>query len=42
MYQQQITPLVGAGSPGMEGFSEPMTANSVLGGCAFSDRGKNV
>ena len=36
MYQQQTTPLVGAASPGMEGFSnEPMAANSVLGGGAF-------
>ena len=35
MYQQQPTPLVGAGSPSMEGFSEPMAANSVLGGGAF-------
>ena len=34
MYQQQTTPLVGAASPGMEGFSEPMAANSVLGGGA--------
>jgi len=36
MYQQQTTPLVGAATPGMEGFSsEPMAANSVLGGGAF-------
>jgi hypothetical protein len=36
VYQQQTTPLVGAASPGMEGFSnEPMAANSVLGGGAF-------
>ena len=36
MYQQQNTPLVGAATPGMEGFSnEPMAANSVLGGGAF-------
>lgn len=36
MYQQQTTPLVGAASPSMEGFSnEPMAANSVLGGGAF-------
>ena len=36
MYQQQTTPLVGAASPGMEGFTnEPMAANSVLGGGAF-------
>jgi hypothetical protein len=33
MYQQDSTPLVGAATPGQsEGFSEPMAANSVLGG----------
>jgi len=31
MYKQENTPLVGAASPA-EGFSEPMAANSVLGG----------
>ena len=31
MYKQENTPLVGAASP-TEGFSEPMAANSVLGG----------
>ena len=36
MYKQDNTPLVGAATPGMEGFSnEPMAANSVLGGGAF-------
>ena len=37
MYKQDTTPLVNANSPGqMEGFSsEPMAANSVLGGGAF-------
>jgi hypothetical protein len=36
MYKQDTTPLVGAASPGgMEGFGEPMAANSVLGGGAF-------
>jgi hypothetical protein len=37
MYRQDNTPLVGAASPGgSEGFStEPMAANSVLGGGAF-------
>ena len=36
MYRQDTTPLVGAATPGMEGFStEPMAANSVLGGGAF-------
>lgn len=36
MYQQDNTPLVGAATPGMtEAFSEPMAANSVLGGGAF-------
>jgi hypothetical protein len=37
MYRQDTTPLVNANSPGqMEGFSsEPMAANSVLGGGAF-------
>ena len=36
MYQQDTTPLVGAATPGMaEAFSEPMAANSVLGGGAF-------
>ena len=28
MYQQDSTPLVGAATPGMEGFSEPMAANA--------------
>ena len=34
MYAKDTTPLVGASSPGdnSEGFSEPMAANSVLGG----------
>jgi len=33
MYSQDTTPLVGAATPGVsEGFSEPMAANSVLGG----------
>lgn len=36
MYRQDTTPLVGAASPGgVEGFMEPMAANSVLGGGAF-------
>jgi hypothetical protein len=38
MYRQDTTPLVGAASPPgqpMEGFGEPMAANSVLGGGAF-------
>jgi len=37
MYRQDNTPLVGAATPGgnMEGFGEPMAANSVLGGGAF-------
>jgi len=36
MYRQDTTPLVGAASPSMaEGFSEPMAANSVLGGGSF-------
>jgi len=36
MYQNDTTPLVGAATPGMvEAFSEPMAANSVLGGGAF-------
>jgi len=36
MYRKDTTPLVGAATPGMsEGFSEPMAANSVLGGGAF-------
>ena len=37
MYQNDTTPLVGAATPGgmAEGFSEPMAANSVLGGGAF-------
>ena len=36
MYKQDNTPLVGAATPGMEGFTnEPMAANSVLGGGAF-------
>jgi hypothetical protein len=37
MYQQNTTPLIGANSPGQEGFSEPMAANSVLGGGAFGN-----
>jgi hypothetical protein len=35
MYRQDTTPLVGAATPGIgsvEGFNEPMAANSVLGG----------
>ena len=33
MYQQDTTPLVNAATPGVtETFSEPMAANSVLGG----------
>jgi hypothetical protein len=33
MYQQDNTPLVNAATPGVtETFSEPMAANSVLGG----------
>ena len=36
MYKQDTTPLVGASTPGIsEGFSEPMSANSVLGGGSF-------
>jgi hypothetical protein len=36
MYKQDSTPLVGAASPVQsEGFSEPMAANSVLGGGGF-------
>lgn len=38
MHRQDTTPLVGSASPGgqpMEGFGEPMAANSVLGGGAF-------
>jgi len=37
MYKQENTPLVGAATPGqqMEGFNEPIAANSVLGGGAF-------
>ena len=37
MYNKQdTTPLVGASTPGIsEGFSEPMSANSVLGGGSF-------
>ena len=35
MHRQDTTPLVGAASPSMEGFGEPMAANSVLGGGAF-------
>jgi hypothetical protein len=38
MYRQDTTPLVGAATPGqgtMEGFGEPMAANSVLGGGSF-------
>jgi hypothetical protein len=37
MFRQDTTPLVGAATPGgaMEGFNEPMAANSVLGGGAF-------
>jgi hypothetical protein len=39
MYQQDTTPLVGAATPGMEGFNnEPVAANSGMGGfgSAFS------
>ena len=32
MYKQDTTPLVGAATPGVEGFNEPMAANAVLGG----------
>jgi hypothetical protein len=35
MFEKDITKLVGAATPSMnhqEGFSEPMAANSVLGG----------
>jgi hypothetical protein len=32
MYKQDTTPLVGAATPGVEGFGEPMAANAVLGG----------
>jgi hypothetical protein len=36
MYKEQNTPLINAATPGgMEGFQEPMAANSVLGGGAF-------
>ena len=37
MYRQDTTPLIGAATPGMsEGMtSEPMAANSVLGGGGF-------
>ena len=38
MYRQDTTPLVGAANPTdqpMEGFGEPMAANSVLGGSGF-------
>ena len=40
MYRQDITPLVGAASPGelpeiKEGFNEPMAANLVLGGSGW-------
>jgi uncharacterized protein YacL len=36
MYKQDTTPLVGASTPGIsEGFSEPISANSVLGGGSF-------
>ena len=35
MHRQDTTPLVGAASPSMEGFTEPMAANAVLGGSAF-------
>jgi len=37
IYQQDTTPLIGANSPVMENFSEPMAANSVLGGGAFGN-----
>ena len=37
MYRQDTNPLVNANMPGqVEGFSEPMAANSVLGGGSFS------
>lgn len=37
MYRQDTTPLVGAATPGgLEGFGEPMAANSVLGGAVGS------
>ena len=32
MYQQDSTPLIGAATPGTEGFSEPMAANAGIGG----------
>jgi hypothetical protein len=33
MYQQDTTPLVGAATPGLEGFSDgPVAANSLSGG----------
>jgi len=32
MYQNNNNPLIDAATPGMESFSEPMAANSVLGG----------
>jgi hypothetical protein len=32
MYQNNLNPLIDAATPGMESFSEPMAANSVLGG----------
>jgi hypothetical protein len=35
MYRQDTTPLVDAATPGLEGFGEPMAANSALGGGAF-------
>jgi hypothetical protein len=38
MYRQDTTPLVGAASPGMEGFSsEPAPANSLIGGAFGSN-----
>lgn len=36
MYRQDTTPLVGAATPGMSDITEPMAANSLLGGSAFS------
>jgi hypothetical protein len=32
MYQQDSTPLIGASTPGMEGFDGPMAANAMTGG----------
>jgi hypothetical protein len=37
MYRQDNTPLVDAATPGQENFSEPMAANSILGGGSFGN-----